>query len=95
MIINDFIISDYFACRYKEAGTLGLVPDLKPIFPGNQDFEVEYRNRAIEIVLEKYPTFKKVDPLHLDKHPKQKKESVVGLIILTGDGLQCHLDGLV
>ena len=94
MIIDEFLLKAYFACRYKVAIRLGLVSDVKPIPAESVDYEVEYRSRAIAIGLKKYPTFKKADPLELKIGPRQKQESVVGQIVLTIDDLQCHLDGL-
>ncbi|MDH4087572.1 MAG: TM0106 family RecB-like putative nuclease [Nitrospira sp.] len=87
-------MSDYFACRYKVAINQGLVSGQKAVPAENLDYEVEYRGRAIAMVLEKYPAFKKTDRLELAIGPHQKQESVVGQIVLTVDNLQCHLDGL-
>ncbi|MDH5740222.1 MAG: TM0106 family RecB-like putative nuclease, partial [Nitrospira sp.] len=87
-------MSDYFACRYKAAINQGSVSGQKAVPVANLDYEVEYRGRAIAMVLEKYPTFKKTDHSELAIAPHQKQESAVGRIILTIDNLQCHLDGL-
>ncbi len=93
-IIDECLLSDYFACRYKVAIKLGLVSEQKTAPAESFDYEVEYRSRAIAVVREKYPTFKKADRLELEIGPHQKQESVVGQIVLTVDDLQCHLDGL-
>ena len=61
MTIDEFLLSDYFACRYKVAIKLGLVSDQKAVPAENLDYEVEYRGRAIAVVLERYPAFKKAD----------------------------------
>ena len=94
MTIDEFTLSDYFACRYKVAIKQGLVSGQKAVPAENLDYEVEYRGRAIAMVLEKYPAFKKTDRRELAIGPHQKQESVVGQIVLTVDDLQCHLDGL-
>jgi len=94
MTIDENILSDYFACRYKVVIKLGLVSDQKAVPAENLDYEVEYRGRAIAVVLERYPAFKKADRRELAIGPHQKQESVVGQFVLTVDDLQCHLDGL-
>jgi hypothetical protein len=94
MTIDESILSDYFACRYKVAIKLGLVLDEETVPAENMDYEVEYRSRVIAHVLANYPTFKKMERLELESNPHHKQESVVGKIVLTVDDLQCHLDGL-
>ena len=94
MTIDESILSAYFACRYKAAIKLGMVSNEETVPTENLDYEVEYRNRVIALVLEKYPAFKKVERLELESGYHHKQESVVGKIVLTVDDLQCHLDGL-
>jgi hypothetical protein len=94
MTIDEFTLSDYFACRYKVAIKQGLVSGQKAVPAENLEYGVEYRGRAIAMVLEKYPAFKKTDHRELAIGLHQKQESVVGQIVLTVDDLQCHLDGL-
>jgi hypothetical protein len=88
MTIDEFTLSDYFACRYKVAIKQGLVSDQKAVPAENLDYEVEYRGRAIAMVLEKYPAFKKTDHRELAIDLHQIQESVVGQIVLTVDDLE-------
>lgn len=94
MIIDEFTLSDYFACRYKVAIKLGLGLDQIPLPADDRTHEFEYRNRAIAVVREKYPAFKITDRCELAIGPHPKLESVVGQIVLTLGDLQSNLDGL-
>jgi len=94
MIIDESLLKDYFACRYKVAIRLGLVSDVKPIPSESFDCEDEYRNRATAMIFTKYPSFKKADRPGLEIGAHQIRESIVGQIVLTSGGFHCHLDGL-
>lgn len=91
MPLDEQIMCDFFACRYKVAIGLGLVSDQRPIAAVDTlGDEVEYRSKATARILDKYSTFQKAEPLEL----WQTHTSVVGRIALTVDDLHCHLDGL-